>query len=43
MTRDTLLELREIMLKEFDEEEDPHFVEKINEAWAKVQAEKAKV
>lgn len=41
MTRDTLLELREIMLKEFDEEENPEIVEKINEAWNKIQKEKA--
>lgn len=40
MTRDTLLELREIMLKEFDEEEDPEVVAKIDEAWNKIQSEK---
>ncbi len=35
MTRDTLLELRQIMLKEFEEEEKPEDIEKINEAWNK--------
>ncbi|MGB9771334.1 MAG: transcription termination factor NusA [Candidatus Kapaibacteriota bacterium] len=40
LTRDTLLELREIMLKEFDEEEDPETVAKIDEAWKKIQAER---
>lgn len=40
MTRDTLLELREIMLKEFDEEENPEIVQKINEIWEKIQREK---
>jgi len=40
MTRDTLLELREIMLKEFDEEEDPQVVAKIDEAWKRIQSNK---
>ncbi|MFN3780573.1 MAG: transcription termination factor NusA [Candidatus Kapaibacteriota bacterium] len=39
MSRDTLLELREIMLKEFDEEEDPKVVEKIDEVWRQIQEE----
>lgn len=37
MSRDTLLELREIMLKEFDEEEDPKVVERIDEIWKQMQ------
>jgi N utilization substance protein A len=40
MTRDTLLELREIMLKEFDEEEDPQVVARIDEAWKRIQSNK---
>lgn len=38
MTRDTLLELRQIMLKEFEEEEKPEEVDRINEIWSKMQA-----
>ncbi|MEJ5287385.1 MAG: Transcription termination protein NusA [Candidatus Kapaibacterium sp.] len=40
MSRDTLLEIREIMLKEFDEEEDPEMVAKIDEVWNKIQSQK---
>jgi N utilization substance protein A len=38
MTRDTLLELRQIMLKEFDEEEKQEDIDRINEIWNKMQA-----
>lgn len=38
MTRDTLLELRQIMLKEFDEEEKLEDIDRINEIWNKMQA-----
>ncbi|MCX7907927.1 MAG: transcription termination factor NusA [Ignavibacteria bacterium] len=41
MTRDTLLELREIMLKEFEEEENPETVAQIDEAWKKIQLERS--
>lgn len=37
MSRDTLLELRQIMLKEFDEEEKPEDIDRINEVWNKMQ------
>ncbi len=37
MTRDTLLELREIMLKEFDEEDKPEIIAQIDEVWEKIQ------
>lgn len=37
MSRDTLLELRQIMLKEFDEEEKPENIDRINEIWNKMQ------
>ncbi len=43
MSRDTLLELREIMLKEFDEEEDPKVVEKIDEVWRQIQEETSRL
>ncbi len=37
MTRDTLLELRQIMLKEFDEEEKQEDIDRINDIWNKMQ------
>ncbi len=41
MTRDTLLELRQIMLREFDEEEKPEMIDKIDQAWEEIRAEQS--